>query len=61
VCETGIKEMMEMMRGMPASILLSPLRELQRAGHNLPSAAVQHAEQRSSSGTLSLSVLISGV
>ena len=53
--------MMEMMRGMPASILLSPLRELQRAGHNLPSAAVQHAEQRSSSGTLSLSVLISGV
>jgi len=38
---TGIQEMMELMRGMPASITASPLRAQQREGHNLPSAAVQ--------------------
>jgi hypothetical protein len=36
----GIQEMMDLLRGLPASIITSPLRELQRAGLNLPSAAV---------------------
>ena len=36
----GIQEMMDLLRGLPASITTSPLRELQRAGLHLPSAAV---------------------
>ena len=49
------------MRGMPASISASPMRELQRAGHNLPSAALKSlARESGSSGILSMSVTLTG-
>ena len=57
----GIQEMMELMRGMPASISASPLREQQRAGHNLPSAALKGlVRQPSGNNVLSISVTLAG-
>ena len=56
----GIQEMIELMRGMPASIGPSPLRERQRSGHNMPSAALQGSSQKSPASVLTLSVHIAG-
>ena len=58
----GIQEMMEMMRGMPASITASPLRERQRASLNLPSAAVLGSGlEHLASNVVSISVTIAGM
>ena len=53
--------MLDVMRGMPASISASPLRERQRAGFNLPSAAVHSVMHASASNILTLTVTITGM
>jgi hypothetical protein len=56
--------MMDLLRGLPASITTSPLRELQRAGLNLPSAAVLDGavqEREAARNVLSLTVSIAGL